>query len=65
MAITLKPDDPNVHGAKACILDELGRYNEALDSYDKVIKLMPDNALAYESKGYTLDKLGEIIKNSK
>jgi tetratricopeptide (TPR) repeat protein len=39
-------------------LDKLGRHNEAIMSYDKVISLKPDKFEAWYNRGSTLDKLG-------
>ena len=35
----------------------LKRYEEALAAYEQVLRLDPNNALAYNNKGYVLNKL--------
>jgi tetratricopeptide (TPR) repeat protein len=41
------------------ILDSQGRYEEAIDSYDKVLQIDPDDADAWFNKGITLKKMGK------
>jgi predicted O-linked N-acetylglucosamine transferase (SPINDLY family) len=38
-------------------LEELGRYDEALLSYERALKLRPDYAVAYNNRGNTLHEL--------
>lgn len=42
MAVEIRPDFVNARGSRAAILEELGRYEEAIASYDKAIELNPD-----------------------
>ena len=39
-------------------LSELGRYEEALEAYDRAIELQPDYALIWWYKGVVLNELG-------
>jgi tetratricopeptide (TPR) repeat protein len=41
------------------IRDSQGRYEEAIDSYDKVLQIDPDDADAWFNKGITLKKMGK------
>ena len=44
---------------KGVALNYLGKYNEAIVCYDKVVKIDPNNANAWGNKGVALDKLGK------
>jgi tetratricopeptide (TPR) repeat protein len=41
------------------IHDSQGRYEEAIDSYDKALQIDPDDAEAWFNKGLTLKKMGK------
>lgn len=41
----------------ASILDDLGRDEESIEQYDRVIALGGDNSLAYNNKAYVLNKI--------
>jgi tetratricopeptide (TPR) repeat protein len=41
------------------IRDSQGRYEEAIDSYDKALQIDPDDADAWFNKGITLKKMGK------
>ena len=43
---------------KGLALDKLGRYQEAVDSYEKALKIDPGYVKAWNNKGLALDKLG-------
>ena len=45
-------------GNKGVSLDTLGRCEEAIRCYDKVLELDPQDALAWNNKGRSLDSLG-------
>ena len=49
------PDD---WSAKAHSLYELGHYNEAVECFDKLLEIYPNNNYALEAKGHMLEKLG-------
>jgi len=61
--------DPNFTGLeaqldKADILASLGRYNESLDAFDKLIEILPANetlyaAMVLEDKGNVLEMMGD------
>ncbi len=41
------------------IRDSQGRYEEAIDSYDKALQIDPDDADAWFNKGISLKKMGK------
>ncbi|WP_328702610.1 tetratricopeptide repeat protein [Belnapia mucosa] len=47
MALTLAPDDPELLTDRAIALGTLGRYAEALDDLNRVVRLDPDRAEAW------------------
>jgi tetratricopeptide (TPR) repeat protein len=54
--------DPNLATAwfnKAYVLNELKQYKEAIECYDRVIELYPDNVIAWNNKGQVLNNLGQ------
>ena len=44
---------------KGLALDNLGRYEEAIKCYDKVIEIEPNHAYAWYYKSLALDQFGE------
>lgn len=46
---------PVVHITKGRSLNELGRYHEAVEWFDRAIEIDPDEAEAYENKGNSLE----------
>ena len=42
---------------KGSVLDELGQYDEAIQQYDKILGIDPDDTLAINNKGNTLSNL--------
>jgi tetratricopeptide (TPR) repeat protein len=42
---------------KGAALSALGRYEEAIVYFDKVLAIEPDNKDAQDAKSFTLDKL--------
>jgi tetratricopeptide (TPR) repeat protein len=56
--LAIKPNDVVFLTSKAFTLVELGKYNEAIEYWDKVLALDPTNAIALENKQSTIDKLG-------
>lgn len=45
-----------IHNFRALMLDELGRYDEALESFGKALALDPDNAMAQSNYGHALTR---------
>jgi len=50
---------------KAAVLTDLGKFEEAIESYDLAIKYKPDFAAAYSNKGGAFKKLGKIKEAEK
>jgi Flp pilus assembly protein TadD len=40
------------------VLGDLGRYEQAIASFDKAVKIKPDDHSAWYNKGIALEKLG-------
>jgi Flp pilus assembly protein TadD len=47
---------------KAIAFSELGKYNEAIQVFNEVIKLDPQNAEAWGDKGYALELLNKTTE---
>ena len=47
---------------KGVVLTLLGRYEEGLATYDRVLTLDPDNAAAWSGKGVVLESLGRYME---
>jgi tetratricopeptide (TPR) repeat protein len=45
--------------------DSQGRYEEAIESYDKALQIDPDDADAWFDKGETLKKMGKLTEAEK
>lgn len=56
--IKKNPNNPNLWANRGVFLDNMGRYEEAIESFDKAIKISPDDSFAWTSRGITLEKLG-------
>ncbi len=56
------PGDPRVHKNYGALLEDLKRFEDAVDSYDSAIALQPDDADAYNNLacGLALLKLGQF-----
>jgi tetratricopeptide (TPR) repeat protein len=59
-ALELNPDNAFAHSNKGNILQELGRVEDAIESYDKAIALAPDNVEVYNNKGNALQALNKF-----
>ncbi|CAG9314845.1 unnamed protein product [Blepharisma stoltei] len=58
-------NDADFHYKKAVLLNELGRYPEAVERYAEAIKINPNNANFYNDKGnilYVLERYQETIE---
>jgi len=59
-AVSLSPQEPEIHLNLGIILKELGRLNEAQNCFRKAIALKPNYAEAYNNLGNTLEELGKL-----
>ena len=55
-----KPDYLEAWANRGSALDDLGRYEEAIASYDHALKFKPDDDLAWNGRGVALDNLGRL-----
>lgn len=55
------PDNPTLHVEKGDVLRSLGSYDEALLSYQRAIRLDPEQSDAYRGKGATYEQKGQEI----
>ena len=51
-------DVPDYYFKKALALEKLGKYEEAIECYDKILEIDPRALNAYHNKGVALEKLG-------
>jgi len=51
-------DVPDYYFKKALALEKLGKYEEAIECYDKILGIDPRALNAYHNKGVALEKLG-------
>lgn len=56
-ALELFPKEHELVFYKACILDELGEYEEAIFYYDRAIDLDPEDATSYNNKAHLQNRL--------
>ena len=52
----LAPDDADTYNSIGDTLDILYRYEEAIAAYEKAISINPNNAIAYNNMGATLNR---------
>ena len=45
--VEMLPEDPFGHSFTGFLLFQLGRYNDAIDSFEKALSLNPDNCYAH------------------
>lgn len=58
----LYPEDSTVHNLNACLLQDVGRFDEALFAYELSINRNPSNPTAYANKAFLLSSLGRQIE---
>ena len=61
-ALSIQPDSPIAWLTKGVILAELGKCNESLACYDKLLELDSASAIAYRLKGATFELQGSWAK---
>lgn len=61
-AISLEPQNPYFHAAKAFVLDKAGRISEAVYHYEVSLKLDPDNEITLNNLAVTEQKRGNQSK---
>ncbi|MBE2899606.1 hypothetical protein DNK57_02015 [Methanothermobacter thermautotrophicus] len=54
----MNPKDRKTWNNKGIVLGELGRYDEALGCFEKVLEINPEDHRAWYMKGEVLEKLG-------
>ncbi len=67
----MDPSDAIAYYGKGAALNSLGRYTEAIESYDKALEINPELVLeinpelvnAYSNKGLTLYSLGRYAES--
>lgn len=60
--VRLNPNDPNVIYNLASLLDDYGKYKEALVLYEICHVISPDNVYFIRDYGVTLSKIGKKKK---
>jgi tetratricopeptide (TPR) repeat protein len=58
--VTARPDVPFAHNNYANVLKLLGRFAEALQSYDRALQIDPEFAEAHNNRGDVLRRLGRL-----
>jgi tetratricopeptide (TPR) repeat protein len=58
-AIEIEPKNATFWSKKGYVLDDLGKYEEAVQAYDAAIRLDPYDASTWINKGITLKKIGK------
>lgn len=58
----LHPEDASIHNLNACLLQDMGRFDQALYSYDLSINCNPSRPTPYANKAFLLSSLGRQIE---
>jgi len=59
VAVELQPEHAAAHANLGLALAELGRWSDALASYDRALARNPDHAVAWSNRGNALERLGQ------
>ncbi len=59
-ALEFKPDDDTGWNLQGCLLNLLGRWEEAIASFDKALEFKPDLHEAWHNRGSALRNLGRL-----
>jgi len=58
----LDPNSALAHNKKGAVLEELGRYEEAIEACEQAIRLDPNNAQAHDGKDVALKELRKATR---
>jgi Flp pilus assembly protein TadD len=56
----LEPADALVYSSRGLVLINLGKFEDAIADYSRVIQLNPNDAWAYHNRGLAFEKLGKL-----
>ncbi len=59
-ALEIRPKYAEAHNNRGNTLQELKRFDEALESFERALEIRPDYAEAHNNRGNTLQKLGRF-----
>ncbi|NYT08802.1 MAG: tetratricopeptide repeat protein [Methanosarcinales archaeon] len=62
MATKLDPLNPGAWNNEGVVLRELGKYQEALERFDKALLLDPNNQAAQTNRNNTLQDMNRIVQ---
>lgn len=58
-ALTLRPEDPQLHGNRGNLLLRMGRLVDALNAHDRAVELAPEDPTGYYNRAFGHLALGE------
>ena len=61
LALKARPVAAHIIDSKGLVLYQLGRYQNALDTYNESLKLAPEQAASLFMRGHTKTKLGDAV----